>query len=198
MGGGEKSNRAWGSEGDGSGSPPHRAGSGVYLLKSSTLSLKPSLSMTAHEAESHNPRRNEGYTSFQMQRPLQSLAPGMLEPWSHGTLMPMIPALSAPALTATSYIPSPLAHLTPSTYLDQVSTFLLVLPLCLCFPLATSLCFFLSLSTCPIPLSLIQCLTPYLSLLHLSPVFRLSVLSMQPCPGAPGTVLSPVMFCPRP
>ena len=139
MGEGGKSNRAWGSEEDGPGTPPHRAGSGVYLPKRSTLSLKTSLPMTEHEAEPHNSRRNEGYPSFQLQWPLKSLDAGMLESWGHGTLIPMIQALSAPALRATSYIPSPLAHLTPSTYLDQVSTFLLVLPLCLCFSLNTSL-----------------------------------------------------------
>ena len=65
--------------------------------------------------------------------------PGMLEFWGHGTLVPMIQALSAPALRATSYIPSPLMHLTPSTYLEQVSTFLFVLPLCHCFSITTSL-----------------------------------------------------------
>ena len=95
--------------------------------------------MTEREAEPHNSRRNEGYPSFQFQWPLQNLDPGMLESWGHGTLIPMIEALSAPALRATSYIPSPLAHLTVSTYPDQVSTFLLVLPLCLCFSLTTSL-----------------------------------------------------------
>ena len=143
MGGGGKSNRAWVSEGDGPGTPPHRAGSGVYLPKSNTLSLKTSLCMTEHEAEPHNSRRNKGYPSFQLQWPLQGLDPGMLESWGHGTPMPMIQALSAPALRATSYIPSPLAHLTVSTYPDQVSTFLLVLPLCLCFSLTTSLSLFL-------------------------------------------------------
>ena len=102
---------------------------GVYLPKSSTISLKTSLSMTEHEAEPHNSRRNEGYPSVQFQRLLQSLDPGMLEFWGHGTLVPMIQALSSPALRATSYIPSPLMHLTPSTYLEQVSTFLFVLPL---------------------------------------------------------------------
>ena len=130
VGGGGESNRAWGLEGDGPATPPHRAGSGAYLPKSSTFSLKTSLSMTEHQAEPHNSRRNEGYPSFQLQWPLQSLDPGMLESWCHGTLMPMIQALSAPALRVTSYNPSPLAHLTPSTYLDQVSTFLLVLHLC--------------------------------------------------------------------
>ena len=138
-GGGGKSNRAWGTEGDGPGTPPHRAGYGVYLPKSSTLSLKTSLSMTEHEAEPHNSRRNEGYPSVQFQRLLQSLDIGMLESWGHGTLMPMIQALSAPALRATSYNPSPPMHLTPSTYLQQVSTFLFVLPLCHCFSLTTSL-----------------------------------------------------------
>ena len=192
MGGGGKSNRAWGSEGDGPGTPPHRAGSGVYLPKSSTLSLKTSFSMTEHETEPHNSRRNEGYPSFQMQWPLQSLVPGMLESWSHRTLMPMIPALSAPALRATSYIPSPLAHLTPSTYLDQVSTFLLVLPLCLCFSLTTPLCVssFHSLGLAQFPyhsssFSLLTCL-----FVHLSRGFRLSALCMQPCPGPQGTTLS--------
>ena len=102
---------------------------GVYLPKSGTISLKTSLSMTEHEAEPHNSRRNEGYPSVQFQRLLQSLDPGMLEFWGHGTLVPMIQALSSPALRATSYIPSPLMHLTPSTYLEQVSTFLFVLPL---------------------------------------------------------------------
>ena len=65
----------------------------------------------------------------------------------------MIPALSAPALRATSHIPSPLAHLTPFTYLDQGSTFLLVLPLCLCFSLTTPLCvsFFHSLGLAQFP-----------------------------------------------
>ena len=68
-------------------------------------------------------------------------------------MMPMIPALSAPALRATSHIPSPLAHLTPFTYLDQGSTFLLVLPLCLCFSLTTPLCvsFFHSLGLAQFP-----------------------------------------------
>ena len=112
---------------------------GVYLPNSGTISLKTSLSMTEHEAEPHNSRRNEGYPSVQFQRLLQSLDPGMLEFWGHGTLVPMIQALSAPALRATSYIPSPLTHLTPSTYLKQVSTFLFVLPLCHCFSITTSL-----------------------------------------------------------
>ena len=112
---------------------------GVYLPKSSTVCLKTSLSMTEHEAEPHNSRRNEGYPSVQFQRLLQSLDIGMLVSWGHGTLMPMIQALSAPALRATSYNPSPPMHLTPSTYLQQVSTFLFVLPLCHCFSLTTSL-----------------------------------------------------------
>ena len=197
VGGGGKSNRAC-SEGDGSRSLPHRAGSGVCLPKSSTLSLKTSLSMTEHEAESHNSRRNEGYPSFQM----QSMASAKFGPRDVGVLE----SRNSDAHDTSPFCPSTQSHFIHPLSPDKSHPVHLPgpglnFPPCtsslISFSLTTSL-FFLSLSTCPIPLSLIQCLSPYLSLLHLSPVFRLSVLSMQPCPGAPGTVLSPVMFCPRP
>ena len=129
-----------------------------------------------------------------MQWPLQSLASEKLESWSHGTLMPMIPAFSAPALRATLYTPSPLAHVTLSTYLDQVPNFLLVLPLCFSLTPSLSVSSFYSLGLSQFPHYSSSVSLPAYLFLHLSPGFRLSALCMQPSPGAQGTPVSPSLL----
>ena len=113
---------------------------------------------------------------------------GVLESWNYDAhdTSPFGPSTQShfthplsPGSSHPVHIPGPGLHFSPCT--SSLSLFL---------SNHTSLCFFLSLSrSCPIPLSLIQFLSPYL-FVHLSPGFRLSALCMQPCPGAQGTPVS--------
>ena len=93
-------------EGDGSGSPPHRASPRDYLPKSSVLSLKPPLSLTDSEAGPHIPKPNEKRVLI---FPSDMASGGISEPWTQRTLMPEMPAFSSPTLKA----PPPWAMVPP-------------------------------------------------------------------------------------
>ena len=120
---------------------------------------------------------------------------GVLGPWNPDAhdRSPFCPSTQSHFLHPLSPGPSNRVHIP-----DQVSTFLLVLPLCLCFSLTTSLSIssFHSLGLAQFPYHKFNVSLPACLFLHLSPGFRISALCMQPCPGAQGTPVSPsLMSC---
>ena len=160
--------------------PSPQGGSSVYLPKSSTLSLKTSLSMTEHEAVPPQFQEKWGIPIFSNAIASAKLGPrdvGVLE--SHNTdahdTCHFCPSTQRHFIHPLSSGQSHPIHIPgPGLY------FLLVLPLCLSLSLTTSLSIssFHSLGLAQFPYHKFNVSLPACLFLHLSPGFRISALCM--------------------